>query len=539
MDERYDPNLLLDYVEGELPDDARQRVEALLADDPKLAELVGGMQRDRDALRSAEPGALPRDLVEGALARVERQMLLDDDVAVPSPAVAAPMHRLRIGPLLTYGGIAATLALTATVVFQTLRSETAPSSAPTDNALALADKADGVGLAEAPIQAQRQAAAEESLALGMGRSESAPEAEADLFGGAPAAAEYPADPAYARARGESLDIDSSDSPATVAVPALESVRLSAAEPSATDGFALADAEAPPASAEPRYHVNVFTRSAATTRQEIEDWAFDNRVLIAEESEPLIVPVAYQTRPSDRRTAAKTTPPSASAAPSRLHEASASAPAISAGDMQLRRVSERSQAVQLGQQQLVLTLDQRQVGDLVQVLNSDNLRQNAFVLDNQRSVPPNVPAVAASADPAIAPASPSRAAVADDAPSNRESLALVDRDVVVDEAALIQLDTESPESSGGSELYLYFDRNRAAESAERNAGVSGRYDSPAIENNQNLFFYTQPAPSVPVPWVQRFLPPEPVRVRVVIEEAPAALVPPFRGASPPATPAEPR
>lgn len=153
MDDRYDPNLILGYVEDELIAADRARVEAMFADDPALASLIADMKRDRAALRGAQPVEPGVDLAEGALAALERQMLFDD--APPSPYLpAAPTRRFRIAPLVTYGGIAAVLALTVTVVFQSLQSDESATGT-----IAMSDAPrQGMSLAEATIEAQRKAA---------------------------------------------------------------------------------------------------------------------------------------------------------------------------------------------------------------------------------------------------------------------------------------------------------------------------------------------------------------------------------------------
>ncbi len=154
MDDRYDPNLILGYVEGELTAADRARVAAILADDPALGALVADLERDRAALRNAKPIEPPHDLADSAIAAIERQLLFEDHTS-PAASSAASSRRYRLVPLLTYGGIAAVLALTVTVVFQSLRSD--PSSTAT---VALSDAPKpGMSLAEATLEAQHKAAA--------------------------------------------------------------------------------------------------------------------------------------------------------------------------------------------------------------------------------------------------------------------------------------------------------------------------------------------------------------------------------------------
>ncbi|MBB6428732.1 anti-sigma factor [Algisphaera agarilytica] len=180
MDDRYGPNLILAYVEDELVAADRARVDAMLAEDPALAALVADMQRNREALRGAAPLEPTADLAEGAIAAIERQLLLEDTSPEASPPPPAP-KRFHIAQYLTYGGIAAVLAITATAVFQSLQSDEQPmstvamSEAPTP----------GQSLAEATLEAQRKAMrefeaevpAKESEALA---AESAPPVEEAL-----------------------------------------------------------------------------------------------------------------------------------------------------------------------------------------------------------------------------------------------------------------------------------------------------------------------------------------------------------------------
>lgn len=165
MDDRYDPNLILGYVENELIDADRARVDAMLAEDEALAGLVADLQRDRAALRSAAAVEPKADLAAGAIAALERQMLFSETPDPPSRN-GAPPSRFRLGSLLTYGGIAAVLALTVTVVFQSLQSDDGSPM----GSIAMDDSARpgaaGGNLAQAPIEAQRRTAAQrETVAL--------------------------------------------------------------------------------------------------------------------------------------------------------------------------------------------------------------------------------------------------------------------------------------------------------------------------------------------------------------------------------------
>ncbi|MEM8784144.1 MAG: transcriptional regulator, partial [Planctomycetota bacterium] len=62
METRDDPNLILAYVEGELPEADARRFEQRLGQDASLASLVADLKSDRAALRSLPeeaPGSSP------------------------------------------------------------------------------------------------------------------------------------------------------------------------------------------------------------------------------------------------------------------------------------------------------------------------------------------------------------------------------------------------------------------------------------------------------------------------------------------------
>ena len=82
MLERVDQEMLLAYVEGELPPAERARVEAELSQREGLAELAAAMTADREAVRSLPVADPPRDLVTPATAAAERSLLLDGPATV-------------------------------------------------------------------------------------------------------------------------------------------------------------------------------------------------------------------------------------------------------------------------------------------------------------------------------------------------------------------------------------------------------------------------------------------------------------------------
>ena len=159
MNREIDPNLILDYVEGELTPEDRARVEAWMADDPHLAQRIGEMSEDRAALRSMPDEVPPHDLVDASVAQLERQMLMELDPIPQRPMAGNAASRWRIGPLLAYSGIAAVLAITCTVVYQSLQGGNAANDA---DVLAYEPDSD-FGFADAPHRAQQQAAVADRL----------------------------------------------------------------------------------------------------------------------------------------------------------------------------------------------------------------------------------------------------------------------------------------------------------------------------------------------------------------------------------------
>ncbi len=124
MLDRYDQDLLLDYLEGELADDRRAELEAMLADDPQLAQLLEAMSRDRAALRSLPPAELPGDLAQDVTQSLERRMLLDEDAVDVGPIPIArgralpnePTGGPRWGRIAGLSALAASVAVAAGVV---------------------------------------------------------------------------------------------------------------------------------------------------------------------------------------------------------------------------------------------------------------------------------------------------------------------------------------------------------------------------------------------------------------------------------------
>jgi len=164
MDPRHDPDLILGHLEGDLSPEDAAKVQALREADPDFAALLDGMADDRSQLRTAPAAEPPAGLVDVALADLERSMLLDD--ADDGIAMLPPRRRrFPIAPLLTYGGIAAVLALTASAV---LKSVQPPASSPP---IAATPSTEGFDIAAAPIEAQRELARRDRADVGFGADE--------------------------------------------------------------------------------------------------------------------------------------------------------------------------------------------------------------------------------------------------------------------------------------------------------------------------------------------------------------------------------
>ncbi|MEM1212783.1 MAG: hypothetical protein AAGI68_10855 [Planctomycetota bacterium] len=128
MIDRHDPNLLLDYLEGELPEEAAAEVAAAVRADPELRLLMEELGADRAALRAMPEAEPPSDLLEGVQAQLEREMLLGPP---PEPIPLARGHRNTQPPaanqpshlrdrLVFLGGLAALLALAAGITLYSL-----------------------------------------------------------------------------------------------------------------------------------------------------------------------------------------------------------------------------------------------------------------------------------------------------------------------------------------------------------------------------------------------------------------------------------
>lgn len=137
MTDRYDHDLLLDYLEGDLDAGPRAQVEQMLAEDPQLAALMRGLEADREMLRSLPSEQAPDDLGHDLVQGLERRMLLDApqvDAGGPIPiqrgaVLAAPAEGFPWSRAIGVGSLAAAVALAAGLVFYVNNSGSLPRSA--------------------------------------------------------------------------------------------------------------------------------------------------------------------------------------------------------------------------------------------------------------------------------------------------------------------------------------------------------------------------------------------------------------------------
>ena len=116
MADRYDQDMMLGYLEGDLSPARRALFERQLRDDPRLAALVEQMQQDRQLLRELEPQPAPDDLMDAANERIARQMLLE-----PPPSGRVGPGPFRLGRVMRWSALAALVVLSAGVVWLTIR----------------------------------------------------------------------------------------------------------------------------------------------------------------------------------------------------------------------------------------------------------------------------------------------------------------------------------------------------------------------------------------------------------------------------------
>lgn len=121
---------LLGWVEGDLPRARQQPVEALLAREPRLRELLDAMSRDRSAIKSLAIERAPADLLAGVEARLERDLLVGL-AGADAPSLDIPVSRVVVRherslgrllrrPIVRVGALAATLLMAGTIGLLTL-----------------------------------------------------------------------------------------------------------------------------------------------------------------------------------------------------------------------------------------------------------------------------------------------------------------------------------------------------------------------------------------------------------------------------------
>jgi len=117
MSEKYNEELILDYLEGDLDADARIRFEQQMRKDARLRWLVEQLQNDRQMLRSSAVETVPPQVLEQVNGQLERRILLDRTQATDGSPVVA-----RIGRYVGYGAVAAMVLIGATWIALSLWS---------------------------------------------------------------------------------------------------------------------------------------------------------------------------------------------------------------------------------------------------------------------------------------------------------------------------------------------------------------------------------------------------------------------------------
>lgn len=119
--DKYDEEMFLEYVEGELPIDRRIAFEKLMLEDPRLRNLVAQMVLDRHRLRTMPDEQPPEGLMDVVNERLERAMLLGGaPESYPIHARVAARSRFRWGRLVALSGVAAMFLAVAGVFVITL-----------------------------------------------------------------------------------------------------------------------------------------------------------------------------------------------------------------------------------------------------------------------------------------------------------------------------------------------------------------------------------------------------------------------------------
>lgn len=132
---KFDPELLLAAVEGELTAAQRKQVEAAITDDPRVGKLLESMRADRQALRAMPDPSAPHWLMDEVDRQLERDMLVGAGVVDSHVDAVRDAHVFR--RMMVYGAVAAMLAIVATVILSSLSVPTPepldPSPVATDD----------------------------------------------------------------------------------------------------------------------------------------------------------------------------------------------------------------------------------------------------------------------------------------------------------------------------------------------------------------------------------------------------------------------
>jgi len=121
MVDRYDDDILLGYIEGDLSPDQQEQFEKLLAQDEQLRGLVARLQEDRLMLRDLPREVVPAGLMDPVNDQLERHMLLDTAVSQANGNGVA--SRWPVGRLFAYSGLAAMMLVSAALIVHTLTDE--------------------------------------------------------------------------------------------------------------------------------------------------------------------------------------------------------------------------------------------------------------------------------------------------------------------------------------------------------------------------------------------------------------------------------
>lgn len=185
MAEQYDENLLLGYVEDDLDATERARVERMAEEDPRLAQLLRHMVEDRRAMRGVRAPAPPEWVMEEVDRRLERSMLLEQEMPEAPASRAEPGH--VVGRIGVFASVAALLLLAGGVIVVSLmglggeRLAFDPEPpAPKTGPVAMDDGVDATETeAEEDLAAGEEERSETAPPAGLARSEARTDAPVD------------------------------------------------------------------------------------------------------------------------------------------------------------------------------------------------------------------------------------------------------------------------------------------------------------------------------------------------------------------------